>query len=194
MLKKTGERLRRWCARPFGPALVLIGGIAIGLVIVGATSTALLLTGTEKFCTTACHEMSYLADEHKDTVHDVNRTGVRATCPDCHVPRVGIPLYFRKIGAVRELWGHFVTGSIDTREKFEAKRHELAVRVWTYMKATDSRECRSCHDLDKANTTEKAQSRHAKAKAEKMACIDCHFAIAHEEPEGDLGPQDIKIN
>lgn len=137
--------------------------------------------------------MTYNRDEHKGTIHDVNRSGVRATCVDCHVPRTGIPLYFRKINAARDLWGHFITGSINTKEKFEAKRYEMAVRVWTYMKKSDSRECKACHDMDKAETTEKAQLRHTKAKEENMACIDCHFAIAHDEPEGDLGPQDIVI-
>jgi hypothetical protein len=48
-----------------------------------------------------------------------------------------------------DLWGHYITGSIDTKEKFEAKRYELAKRVWTYMKANDSRECRHCHTTAK---------------------------------------------
>lgn len=31
------------------------------------------------------------------------------------------------------------------------------------------------------------------AKTEKMACIDCHYAIAHNEPEGGPGPQELDI-
>jgi cytochrome c-type protein NapC len=39
--------------------------------------------------------------------------------------------------------------------------------------------------------SEKAQARHKKAKAEGMTCIDCHFGIAHKEPEGP-GPQELR--
>lgn len=196
MVRRLSEWLRRRCASPRGPLLVLALGVAVGLGFVVSTSTALMLTGTEEFCASACHEMSYNRDEYKGTIHDVNRTGVRATCVDCHVPRTGIPLYFRKINAARDLWGH-LTGSLDTEEKFEAKRYEMAVRVWTYMKKSDSRECKACHTMDHIDTeksSEKAQRRHQKAKDENMACIDCHYAIAHNEPEGGPGPQELALD
>ncbi|MBW7899853.1 MAG: NapC/NirT family cytochrome c [Rhodocyclaceae bacterium] len=195
MLNKISEKLRPWCAGPRGPLLLLCIGLLVGLGFVGSTSAVLIATGTEKFCATTCHEMeNNVYAEFKGTIHDVNSSGVRATCVDCHVPRTGIPLYFRKINAARDLWGHFVTGSINTREKFEAKRYEMAVRVWTYMKQSDSRECKACHNMDKAETSsEKAQVRHTRAKAENMACIDCHYAIAHNEPEGGPGPQELVI-
>jgi len=48
----------------------------------------------------------------------------------------------RKIQASNELW-HKMLGTIDTPEKFEAKRLELARSVWATMKKTDSRECRN---------------------------------------------------
>ena len=59
--------------------------------------------------------------EYKGTIHDRNRTGVRAICTDCHVPREPGPLIMRKMRATFELWGH-LTGIIDTKEKFEAHR------------------------------------------------------------------------
>lgn len=195
MAGRIVEWLRARCASRRGPLVVLALGILVGLGFVVSTSTALILTGTEEFCASACHEMTYNRDEYAGTIHDVNRTGVRATCVDCHVPRTGIPLYFRKINAARDLWGH-LTGSIDTEEKFEAKRYEMAVRVWTYMKKSDSRECKACHTMDKIDnekSTEKAQRRHQKAKDENMACIDCHYAIAHKEPEGGPGPQELTL-
>ena len=40
--------------------------------------------------------------------------------------------------------------------------------------------------------TEKAVSRHAKGKREGLTCIDCHYGIAHQEPEGP-GPQEMKL-
>jgi cytochrome c-type protein NapC len=53
----------------------------------------------------------------------------------------------RKIQATNELFCKAL-GSIDTREKFEARRLQLASHVWEVMKKTDSRECRNCHDYD----------------------------------------------
>jgi cytochrome c-type protein NapC len=130
--------------------------------------------------------------EYKETIHYSNRSGVRATCPDCHVPREWGPKILRKIEATRELWGTF-TGYIDTPEKFEKHRTEIAQREWGRMKANHSLACRNCHSVEGMNPdkqTEKAKSRHAKAKNEGMTCIDCHFGIAHKEPEGP-GPQEL---
>ncbi len=47
--------------------------------------------------------------------------------------------------ATKELF-HKIVGTVNTPEKFEAKRMEMAQRVWASMKATDSRECRNCHE------------------------------------------------
>ena len=40
---------------------------------------------------------------------------MRATCPDCHVPRDWTHKMVRKVEASKELWGKIV-GTIDTRE------------------------------------------------------------------------------
>jgi cytochrome c-type protein NapC len=167
--------------------------VAVLLVIGGAAGLA--WTSTESFCI-GCHEMrDNVYAEYKDTIHDRNRTGVRAVCTDCHVPREPGPLIARKMRATFELWGH-LRGVIDTKEKFEAHRSMLAQRVWKRMKETDSHECRNCHVAEKMDSdkqTEKARARHAKGKAEGMTCIDCHYGIAHKEPEGP-GPQEMKIS
>ena len=173
-------------------AIVLL--VAVGVIFWGGFNTALEVTNTEKFCI-GCHEMrDNVYAEYKDTIHDRNRTGVRAICSDCHVPREVGPLLVRKMRATFELWGH-LTGVVDTKEKFEAHRHMLATRVWTRMKETDSLECRNCHHdtaWDEDKQTDRAKARHAKGKAEGLTCIDCHFGIAHKEPEGP-GPRELKI-
>ena len=175
--------------------ILIVAGIfvvAFGFMIGGAA--ALAWTNTEGFCI-GCHEMrDNVYAEFKGTIHDVNRTGVRAICPDCHVPREPGPMMLRKMKATFELWGHF-TGVIDTKEKFEAHRAQLARNVWKRMKETDSHECRNCHHFDKMDPDkqgERAKARHAKGKAEGKTCIDCHFGIAHKEPEGP-GPSEIKF-
>jgi cytochrome c-type protein NapC len=174
-----------------GAAFVFV--VAAG-VLVAAGAAGLAWTNTEKFCI-GCHEMrDNVYAEFKDTIHDKNRTGVRATCPDCHVPREVGPLMVRKMRASFEVFGH-MTGIIDTKEKFESHRSMLATRVWKRMKETDSLECRNCHHadaMDEEKQTDRAKARHAKAKAEGTTCIDCHFGIAHKEPEGP-GPKEMKV-
>ncbi len=190
----TGEpglirRMWRIIWRPsarYAIGTLVIGGFITGIVFWGGFNWSLELTNTETFCLT-CHEMEQnVYREYKTTVHYSNRTGVRATCPDCHVPKTWIHKMARKIRASNELYHHFL-GTIDTREKFEEKRLELATNVWKVMKSTDSRECRNCHNFEYMDFTvqeNRAQSRHETAITDGKTCIDCHKGIAHELPEG----------
>jgi len=149
-------------------------------------------TSTEEFCV-SCHEMSYNFEEYKTTTHSSNRTGVIATCTNCHVPHEPIPLILAKIKATKDLYYTYISPSIDTREKFEAKRAHMAQNIWIEMKENDSANCRSCHKEDRMDPnfqSERAKVRHTKAKKEGITCIECHFAIAHKEPEG-LGPTEL---
>ena len=81
---------------------------------------------------------------------------------------------------------HEILGTIDTKEKYEAHRWDMASRVWDKMKASNSRECRSCHDFEQMDLSEQsrmARKRHSAAIDEGETCIDCHKGIAHEEPD-----------
>lgn len=170
-------------------------GFVFSLTMFAGGAATLAWTNTEGFCI-SCHEMrDNVYAEYKGTIHDQNRTGVRAVCADCHVPREPGPMLVRKVQASLELYGHFISKSINTPEKFERKRYELATHVWTRMKETDSLECRNCHKPEKMSNelqSVKAKARHAKGKAENLTCIDCHFGIAHKEPEGP-GPRELKV-
>ena len=127
----------------------------------------------------------FVYQEYRKTVHYSNRTGVRATCPDCHVPKEWSHKVIRKIQATNELY-QWLRGSIDTREKFEAKRFELASHVWDSMRETDSQECRNCHQRDHMAFDKQipvAQKIHQLGELSGNTCIDCHQGIAHELPE-----------
>ena len=143
-------------------------------------------TNTEEFCI-SCHEMeNFVFEEYKQTSHYSNRTGVRATCPDCHVPKEWQHKVVRKIQSTNEIL-HKLLGSIDTPEKYEAKRLQLAEKVWANMQETDSRECRNCHGfqfMDFSKQGEDAADIHPDALESDMTCIDCHKGIAHKLPEG----------
>jgi cytochrome c-type protein NapC len=181
------------------PILLTIGLFVSGIVFWGGFNTALEATNTEAFCI-SCHEMrDKVYVEYKKTIHYQNRTGVRATCPDCHVPREWGYKVMRKIRATNELFHHFA-GTINTSKKFEAERLSLAQYVWKNMRNTDSRECRNCHDIDVmklGKQRKRARVTHLRARKEKRTCIDCHMGIAHEiakdfDKDGKLHAQFVK--
>jgi len=193
---ESTQRESRWLSLWRQPKSRLLLGIPVGgylLFVIGVTfwtgfNMTLDYSNTEEFCI-SCHEMKdNLYVEYQETIHYSNRTGVRAVCSDCHVPKEWIPKLYRKIEATLHEIPHWAMGTIDTREKFEARRMYLAKRVWGEMKASDSHECRNCHelqhmDLDKQQLS--ASRKHTlKRQTERgETCIDCHQGIAHTLPE-----------
>jgi cytochrome c-type protein NapC len=182
--------LRQPAARLSVITLLSIGFVS-GIVFWGGFHTGIEATNTLEFCT-GCHEMrDTVYEEYKDTIHYSNRTGIKVTCSDCHVPKDWTHKMIRKAKASLELWGHF-TGSIDTKAKFEAKRMELATNEWARMKASGSRECRNCHDFSDMKVRKqgpRAQKNHARAQEEGKTCIDCHKGIAHLLPQDYIEPE-----
>jgi cytochrome c-type protein NapC len=162
----------------------VIAFITLGVILWGGFNTAMEATNTLEFCI-SCHEMeSTVYQEYKHSVHYSNPSGVQATCPDCHVPREWTPKVVRKIQASNELL-HWLIGSIDTPEKFEAKRLYLAEHVWQAMQETDSRECRNCHNFSAMQLNSQgrfAAGYHENAKQAGDTCIDCHKGISHKLP------------
>jgi cytochrome c-type protein NapC len=163
-----------------------LGGFLCGIMFWGAFNTAPEVTNTEKFCT-SCHEMrNNVFQELQSTAHFSNRSGVRASCPDCHVPHDWTDKIARKMQASKEVWGK-IFGTIDTRQKFLAHRLELAKNEWARLKANDSLECRNCHSsaaMDFTKQTRRAAEIHAKfLVTREKTCIDCHKGIAHELPD-----------
>ncbi len=187
------SRWRSLWRRPRSRLLVgvPVGGYLLflfGIIFWTGFNSVLDYTNTEAFCI-SCHVMKdNVYEEYKETIHYSNRTGVRAVCADCHVPKEWFQKVARKVRATMGEIPHWAMGTIDTREKFEAKRLHLAKNVWGEMKASDSRECRNCHelqhmDLDKQQLS--ASRKHTlKRQTERgETCIDCHQGIAHTLPE-----------
>ena len=185
MKKKILELLKK-LRTPSAASLgsLLMAGFVAGIIFWGGFNTAMEATNTETFCI-SCHEMEdNVYQEYKYTIHYSNRSGVRATCPDCHVPKPWVHKIQRKIQASNELL-HKALGSIDTPEKFEAKRLKLAQNVWKSMKETDSRECRNCHDfqsMDYVAQQRRGRKNHIDGFDKGLTCIDCHKGIAHSLP------------
>ncbi|MDX1341333.1 MAG: cytochrome c3 family protein [Reinekea sp.] len=170
----------------FSLGFLTLGGFIAGVIFWGGFNTALEAANTEEFCI-SCHEMrENVYVELQETIHWSNRSGVRATCSDCHVPHEWTYKIARKMQASKEVWGK-IFGTIDTREKFLDKRRELAEHEWIRLKKNDSLECRNCHQFESMDFTrqsERASEQHSTALANgEKTCIDCHKGIAHHLPD-----------
>ena len=167
-------------------AFLTVGGFIAGVIFWGGFNTALEATNTEQFCI-SCHEMeNNVYAELKSTIHYSNRSGVRAPCPDCHVPHEWTDKIARKMQASKEVWGK-IFGTISTRDKLLDKRLELAQHEWARLKANNSLECRNCHSdesMDITRQSPRAVEAHQKFLfTGEKTCIDCHKGIAHHLPD-----------
>jgi cytochrome c-type protein NapC len=192
--KQPPER-RSWWVRVWRPGNKWLLGIPVGAFIIFLAGVLVTIgsqvmihaTGTEWFCTSACHSMqAFTTPEWLDSPHNKNTSGVRATCSDCHIPReYPQKLLVKAQSGFSDIY-HELMGTIDTREKYEAGRARMAEDVWAYMAKTDSRECRTCHSEEHfvlKDQGEKAAKAHVTGPLEGKTCIDCHKGIAHKTPD-----------
>jgi cytochrome c-type protein NapC len=194
---------RLWVAmrRPsavFSLGFLTLGGFICGIMFWGGFNTALELTNTETFCT-GCHEMAdNVYADLQSTVHFANASGVRAECPDCHVPHDWSDKIARKIAASKEVYG-WLFGTISTPELFEEHRLVMAEREWARFRANDSLECRNCHSyiaMDFSLQSPRAAEAHERyLPTGERTCIDCHAGIAHALPDlrADAGGPPIHV-
>ena len=186
-------RLRRWWTALKSPTVSLSLGAALiigavgAMALAGGTAYVIHATGTNEFCANACHEMNISMAEFQQSPHFRNASGVTASCSQCHIPQASLPrkLLRKTQAGFKDVVGK-ITGVISTPEKFEAHRKEMAETVWKYMKESDSRECRYCHNRDAMQADKQkpmAQRQHAQAVTRGMTCIECHQGIAHNLPE-----------
>ncbi|WP_044469540.1 NapC/NirT family cytochrome c [Mannheimia massilioguelmaensis] len=182
------EALKSFCNWFKSPSKMAVGVVVLlsaiaGVLLWGGFNLAIEETSTEEFCS-QCH-MNDVVPEYRQTIHYTNHSGVRAACADCHLPHEFIPKWVRKVQAAKEVYSYFM-GHVDTKEKFEAKRLEMAQNEWKRMKANNSQECRNCHNFNSMDFSQQksvAERMHTAAMAEGKTCIDCHKGIAHQLPD-----------
>ncbi len=181
-------RIFKWFMKPSQRCgwgvFFLVGGFFVAMFVWGFNAFA-DVTNRMEFCV-SCHEMQMNYEEYKKSIHYSNRTGVRAECADCHVPKEFGRKLVAKIVAAKDVW-HTMLGTVDTPEKFNARRLEMAERVWAKMIATGSQECRNCHAFDAMNLDEqgrRSRMKHPTAMKEGKTCVECHKGVVHELPDG----------
>lgn len=169
-------------------ALVAAAGMGIGWLTLGGTAAVMHYTSDTEFCV-SCHSMDIPYKEYQGSVHFSNAKGIRAECSDCHIPSDPMDYLITKVRASKDIYHEFVTGKIDTPEKYEAHRKELAETVWQQFRENDSATCRSCHDfgaMEQFEQSADAAKMHQYAKDNDQTCIDCHKGVAHFAPEAEL--------
>jgi nitrate/TMAO reductase-like tetraheme cytochrome c subunit len=184
------RRFIRWLFSPsarWSVAALLFVGVVVGATSVAGAQVALAVTGSDEFCGNACHSHEkFVFPEHKLSAHYTNRTGVRATCSDCHVPHnIVLKVAYKARAGVLDAISE-AKGTISTQEKFDKERWRMANHVWDEMRANNSANCRTCHDpsaWDPAKQSDDSKKQHKKFFAGKATCIDCHTGVAHKEPE-----------
>lgn len=191
MTDPSGKKTGGFWNRPHNKWLlgIPLGGFVafvLGAVALGTTNYVLHETSTTEFCY-ACHSHeSFIKPEYEASSHFSNVAGVRAGCSDCHLPHDNwFELVWTKAVVSLDIIPE-LAGKLDTAEKYEEHRAEMAESVWRQFKENDSRFCRSCHSIDAMDleSQERRTARqHSRAVENGETCIDCHYGIVHAEPE-----------
>jgi len=177
-LRNISHRCADFAARR--PAALLGLAALIGLALAAALPALLRYSDSNAFCL-SCHEMAGAAyQEYRQSTHYRNRTGIRAGCAGCHLPHDSWLAYAgAKIAASKDVVHHLL-GTLDTPEKFEARRLDMARRVWRELKASDSAPCRGCHDVAAMDPQlQGAGDMHQRIGTLGKTCVDCHQGLAH---------------
>lgn len=166
--------------------LMLVLGLVAGVVVTIGFDRTLHYTSTNEFCAN-CHSGN-VVKEWKESIHYTNRIGMVVDCAACHIPHEFLPKMKAKVMALSDLWGH-IQGTIDTPEKFEAKRLEMAKTVWARMAARQDKECRNCHLTVAMMNPDKPYMKktHLAADKDGQPCSDCHEGVGHKPP---IHPED----
>ncbi len=159
-------------ARSRGVLTLGVAGVLAGVAGVAGLEAVVESTSTTEFCL-SCHEMRIMHEEFTKSIHFRNRSGVRLECGDCHVPRDGLRKYIAKLEALDDVYAHFI-GTIDTPEKFEARREDMAYTVRAAMKDDHSQACRNCHAF---NATEPCQQADRPKQAHRSHGYRAHLHL-----------------
>ena len=111
---------------------------------------------------------------------------MRAGCSDCHLPHDNwFELVYTKMVVSLDVVPELM-GKLDTAEKYEAHRAEMAENVWREYKENDSAYCKHCHSfeaMDLEAQERRTARQHKKAIDGEGTCIDCHWGLVHEPPD-----------
>ncbi len=171
----------RWA---FGIPLGAVVAFFVGAAALGTFNWVIHQTSTNEFCFVCHSHQAFIRPEYEASSHFSNALGVRADCADCHLPHDWWSLVYTKIVVSADIIPELM-GKLDTAEKYEAHRAEMAEAVWAQFKANDSQFCRNCHDpaaMDPEQQRPMIARIHAGLKPGGKTCVDCHRGLVHALP------------
>ena len=174
---------RKWLLGiPVGGFLAFV----LGAAALGAFNVVLHETSSTEFCYVCHSHEAFIKPEYEASTHFSNVSGVRAECADCHLPHDSFfELAWTKAVVSLDIIPE-LAGKLDTAEKYESHRAEMAEAVWREYKENDSRYCRSCHlfeAMDLESQERRTARQHSRAEEGSGTCIDCHYGLVHVAPE-----------
>lgn len=174
-------RIWKWIGGLTGLAALL--GIGVGVIVGAPVADGVdRYFSSNKFCANTCHVMkATVAVELSESAHGTSNSGVIPQCSDCHVSEDLIGAYIDHIKGTRDLYANLIL-SIDTVEEFEEVRFDAANRVRMQFVNNDSKNCRTCHMMEKIKPERtRGQRQHSEAQEKKITCIVCHYDLVHKE-------------
>ena len=170
-----------WCCINIS---IIVGALGLGGIQYGIHATS-----STAFCSTCHVGMDTIVEEYKQSIHYKNRTGVRAECSDCHVPKEIVPKLVEKVTTgTRHMWAK-LTKDINPDNFDSEHRQRMADRATETIREMGSSTCMSCHDFERMDLDKQSKSakkKHPIEKRKDKTCIDCHSGVAHKLPEPDL--------
>ncbi|NOY15782.1 MAG: hypothetical protein GXP23_02395 [Gammaproteobacteria bacterium] len=167
------------------PLISVSAAFIIGILFIPVADSVNTRFSSNEFCAGSCHEMeSTVSKEFEESAHGMTASGVRPGCADCHLSERLVPaLWEHAIDGTKELFIHLTT-DVSEPGAYERFRTAGANRVRLKMLSDDSRNCRSCHDMEAIKPERKrGQRQHANAIEDGTTCIACHYNLVHKEVE-----------
>ena len=152
-------------------------GLLIGIVFSFIFTIAVKSTSDASFCV-RCHTMKPVVASYYDDLHGgKNKTGVRASCTDCHLPHDNLVNYLFQKGrtGIHDVYAEIFKdkSKINWEERLDHREE------YTY----DSG-CLKCHsELEEATLTNKKSflaHKHYFSKTITSQCTTCHPHVGHK--------------
>ncbi|MCL3779907.1 hypothetical protein EMN47_05830 [Prolixibacteraceae bacterium JC049] len=169
--------------------LVLLIGIVVGIVIMLSGQKAMKYTSTDEYCN-SCHIHPHATQSWKQSVHVVNRSGVKVHCVQCHLPPKGQNHLIEKIKAgSKDVYGYLFKDS--TEFNWAAKSHPDMASKFTFKSS-----CINCHaNLFPLTLSKKGEQAHLyyTQHEDELNCINCHIDVGHYDPNAAAHAQNTSF-
>ena len=161
--------------------LLFFIGVIVGVIVVLYANRTMHRTGTDEYCA-SCHIHPHSIDSWKRSTHYNNKSGVKVSCIDCHLPPKGTFYHFREKArtGLHDLWAYWTKDSASFKWE-EKKQLEYAIKI------VYNESCKECHvNLFPKGLSTDGGTAHlyyeANEKKLDLQCISCHLDVGHFNP------------